>query len=85
MLSVREFELLPLTEQIAYIRADGQYLHYRIKGWCKINLYSLGSFYVEIWYLYNLKDIGLIRTYTKTACLDPYLLDLEVPDCLNDL
>ena len=79
MLSIKEFELLPLPDQMAHIQADGHYLHYRIKGWCKINLYWLGSFYVEVWYLYNLKDIGLIRTYPKATCLDPYLSDLHVP------
>lgn len=84
MLSVREFELLSLADQVAYIRADGHYLHYRIKGWCKINLYWLGNFYVEVWYLYNLQDIGLIRAFTKTTCLDPYLLDLTVPNCLTN-
>lgn len=79
MLSVKDFESLSLTEQMHCIGTDGHYLHYRIKGWCKINIYWLGSFYVEVWFLYNLKDVGLIRTYTKATCLDPYLTDLHVP------
>lgn len=79
MLSVKEFELLTLLEQVNCIRSEGHYLHCRIKGWCKINIYWLGNFYVEVWYLYNLKDIGLIRTYTKSTCLDPYLKDMHVP------
>ncbi|PSR53560.1 hypothetical protein AHMF7605_08485 [Adhaeribacter arboris] len=79
MLNVKSFESLPVTEQMQYIHSEGHYLHYRIKGWCKINIYWLGSFYAEVWFLYNLKDVGLIRTYTKATCLDPYLADLHVP------
>ncbi len=79
MIGVSDFELMSLSEKMQYIRQEGHYLHYRVKGWCKINIYWLGNFYAEVWFLYNLKDIGLIRTYTKATCLDPYLNDLQVP------
>ena len=79
MVGVSDFELMTLSDKMQLIRQEGHYLHYRIKGWCKINIYWLGSFYAEVWFLYNLKDIGLIRTYTKATCLDPYLHDLQVP------
>ena len=70
MLKLAEFKLLPIPERADYVLANGQYLHYRIKGWCKIDLYLLkggpgltNSFYAELWYYYDLKTIGLVRAF----------------------
>lgn len=71
-MSAEEFNQLPPHEQAELALEQGHYLHHRIKGWCKIDLYWLHSFYVEIWFLYDLKSIGLIRALTRYASLDPY-------------
>ncbi|MHA6249897.1 hypothetical protein ACXYMU_18320 [Pontibacter sp. CAU 1760] len=72
-MSAEEFnELLP-QQQADLVLAQGHYLHHRIKGWCKIDLYWLHDFYVELWFLYDLKSIGLVRALSDYRHLEPYL------------
>lgn len=80
-----EFQALPKEEQEAFVHEYGQYVHYRIKGWCMIHLYLVGAhgplreaFFVEVWYLYDLKSIGLIRSFTSTDCLEPFLQNIKL-------
>lgn len=73
MLAQEEFKTLRTEEQVAFLQAYGRYLHYRIKGWCKIDLYWFHSFYVEIWYLHDHDNIGLIRVLNNKPNLEPYL------------
>jgi hypothetical protein len=73
MLTASEFNALPLREQVGLVLEQGRYLHHIIRGWCKIDLYWFHNFYVEIWFLYDLKTIGLVRALTTKASLDPYL------------
>ncbi|WP_114779440.1 hypothetical protein [Botryobacter ruber] len=73
MMSATEFNDLPPSVQAALVLDEGRYLHHRIKGWCKIDLYWLYGFYVELWFLYDLKTIGLVRALTTPKALEPYL------------
>jgi len=73
MLAEEEFKILSTEEQEEVLRTYGHYMHYRIKGWCKIDLYWFHSFYVEVWYLHNLQTIGLIRVLSGKLSLEPYL------------
>ena len=85
MLKLDEFVGLPSAEKIAYVLAQGQYVHYRIKGWCKIDLYLLKcgpglnqSFYAELWYYYDLKTVGLVRTFENAPPLEPYVENIKI-------
>jgi len=85
MLKLEEFVGLPSAEKSAYVLAHGQYVHYRIKGWCKIDLYLLqygpaltDSFYAELWYYYNLKTVGLVRTFKTVPPLEPYTENIKL-------
>jgi DMSO/TMAO reductase YedYZ molybdopterin-dependent catalytic subunit len=78
-----DFQKLAKEEQVAYVQCSGRYVHYRIKGWCMIHLYLVGAegplkqaYFVELWYLYDLKSIGLIRSFKNTDSLDPYLQNI---------
>jgi hypothetical protein len=84
---VRQDEFLALSkeEQVEYVQEHGRYVHYRIKGWCMIHLYLVGAYspledayFVEVWYLYDLTTVGLVRSFTSTACLDPYLQNIKL-------
>lgn len=83
MVGQDEFQTLSKDEQAAYVQASGRYVHYRIKGWCMIHLYLVGAdgplknaYFVELWYLYDLKSIGMIRSFKSTDSLDPYLKNI---------
>jgi hypothetical protein len=73
MLAQEEFKILSTEEQVTFLQLYGRYLHYRIKGWCKIDLYWFHNFYVEIWYLHDRGNIGLIRVLNSKPNLEPYL------------
>ncbi len=83
MISAQEFNKLAPHHQAALVLDQGKYLHHRIRGWCKIDLYFLHDYYVELWFLYDLKSIGLVRALTTYTSLDPYMetikLKLPVP------
>ncbi|MCJ8164648.1 hypothetical protein MKJ04_07305 [Pontibacter sp. E15-1] len=72
------FNKLPPHEQAELVLTQGCYLHHRIKGWCKIDLYWMHDFYVELWFLYDLKSIGLVRALTDYTHLEPYLETIKL-------
>lgn len=85
MVQYDEFLTLSKEKQLACVHEHGRYMHYRIKGWCMIHLYLVGAcgplrhaYYVEVWYLYDLKTIGLIRTFSSATCLEPYLENIKL-------
>ncbi|TPE44307.1 hypothetical protein [Pontibacter mangrovi] len=77
-MSAKEFNELPPHLQATLALEQGHYLYHRIKGWCKIDLYWLHDFYVEIWFLYDLKSIGLVRALTTSRQLEPYLETIKL-------
>jgi hypothetical protein len=83
MLNLAELKALPQTEKEKYVLAYGQYLHYRVKGWCKIDLYLLKTdqqemYYAELWYYYDLKTVGLVRVLETAPNLEPYLENIKL-------
>ncbi len=85
MVGHEEFLTLTKEEQVGFVQEHGRYVHYRIKGWCMIHLYVVGAggplkeaYFVEVWYLYDLKTIGLVRSFAGTDCLDPYLQNIKL-------
>ncbi len=72
-LTAERFNELAPARQAELVQEQGRYLHHRIKGWCKIELYWLYDFYVELWVLYDLKSIGMVRALTHHTHLEPYL------------
>lgn len=82
-MSAEEFNQLPPHLQAASVLEEGHYLHHRIRGWCKIDLYWLHNFYVELWFLYDLKSIGLVRALTNYTSLDPYAETIKLKLAIN--
>ena len=83
MLSSAEFIKLTQAEKVEYVLAHGQYLHYRVKGWCKIDLYLLKislreMYYAELWYYYDLKNVGLVRLLENMPDLEPYVENIQI-------
>jgi hypothetical protein len=77
-MSAEEFNNLPPHLQVELALKHGHYLHHIIRGWCKIDLYWLYDFYIELWFLYDLKSIGLVRALTTHASLDPHLTNIKL-------
>ncbi|WP_162427290.1 hypothetical protein [Pontibacter pudoricolor] len=83
MISPEEFNELPPHLQAEIALTEGHYLHHRIRGWCKIDLYWLYDFYVELWFFYDLKSIGLVRALTTYHALDPYAETIKLKLSIN--
>ncbi|NEM97085.1 hypothetical protein [Pontibacter burrus] len=83
MISPEDFNNLPPHQQAELALSQGHYLHHRIRGWCKIDLYWLYDFYVEIWFLYDLKSVGLVRALTNYHSLDPYADTIRLKLSIN--
>ena len=84
-MKVKEFSQLPLTEQIKCVQGTGRYLHARLKGWCHISLYFMGTFYAEVWLLEHCGSIGMVRTFTSQEQLDPYLKTTSMDKLVQEL
>ena len=82
-MSAEDFNRLPPHLQAELALKQGHYLHHIIRGWCKIDLYWLYDFYVELWFLYDLKSIGLVRALTNNTSLDPYLQTIKLKLSIN--
>ena len=52
---------------------DGVYLSVRFEGDNTVQLYSLGSFYVEVYYSPGKNKILKVRPFKSTKPLEPYL------------
>ncbi|MDX5419851.1 MAG: hypothetical protein LPK09_11595 [Hymenobacteraceae bacterium] len=78
MFTLSEFNNLSPRQQARLVLEQGRYLHHIVRGWCKIDLYWFQNFYVEVWFLYDLKTIGLVRALTNKASLDPYLETIKL-------
>ncbi len=57
MLSKLELRFLNLTERAQYVSDYGQYVNSRRESSRKVNLYLLGSYYVEIIYHANSNQV----------------------------
>ena len=82
-MSAEDFNKLPPHLQAELALNNGHYIHHVIRGWCKIDLYWLYDFYVELWFLYDLKSIGLVRALTNNSSLDPYLNTIKLKLSIN--
>ncbi|MDX5347834.1 MAG: hypothetical protein LPK19_11365 [Hymenobacteraceae bacterium] len=78
MLGPDDIKKLQLPEQATHISTNGCYLHFRVQGWCKIDLYWMGSYYAEIWFLYDLKTVALVRILNEKPPLEPYLETIQL-------
>jgi len=73
MLTLYQYNLLPETERPALLWEDGVFLDLsRREDGFKILLYSLYSFYVEVWYREEGNEITRLRSFSSTSQLDVY-------------
>ena len=78
MMSLKEYESLPVDLQANYLWDNGRYLtSCRDHRYC-INLYSLHSYFVEVWYDTRLNHIHAITAFTNSRRLDSYLESVSV-------
>ncbi|KAF0198409.1 MAG: hypothetical protein FD166_1462 [Bacteroidetes bacterium] len=68
-----EFNALDIDSKVILLAKNGVYLLNRVEGNYLINLYTLYSFYVELWYINETEELETIKTFKNHSQLDPYL------------
>ena len=76
--TVAHFEELPFADQAAVVWQRGQPLAVRQLPEFRLHLYSVGRFYVEMWVCKRRYIVTLLRAFSDTDGLMPY-----VENCLD--
>jgi len=75
-----QFRSLSEYKQYEYIKRKGVFIAKRISTAYKFLLYQIDSFYVELKYNLFETKIEVIRCFSGTKDLDPYLGDISLPE-----
>jgi hypothetical protein len=79
---LQEFKYETKQTKKQLILDHGVYIANRIKDQYILLLYQLDSFYAEVYYDYEEKEIGYIRTFHSTDELKPYLRNIDISPLL---
>jgi hypothetical protein len=71
-LSHYAFRALPFEDQLVAVYEEGRWLARRYEEEDWINLYHLGSFFVEVYYDPEANRVHRTRTFTSRECLLDY-------------
>lgn len=71
------FDLLSIPQRMRLLDSNGKFLHRSEHVGYLINLYALGSMYVELWYHMGLKSITDIQI-VRYAELDKHLINIKL-------
>ena len=79
-MDLREFLELNMASRLREVEEKGVFLFYRTGATYRVDLFRLGSFYVEIW---NNTIHGIlmeVNAFSDESYLKPYLDQMSVPD-----
>ncbi|GAA3940243.1 hypothetical protein [Hymenobacter algoricola] len=74
------FRALSLEEQLPIIWQQGDFLAQRFEEEDCINLYHLGTFFVEVYYDPQANCVHRTRTFTSRECLMDYTAYVKLDD-----
>jgi hypothetical protein len=77
-MTVFEFQLLSLTDQLDLLYVHGVYIGKRRCGNQRIVLYQFEGYYVEVFYSKYRCYPERLRCFRSTVLLDPYLENMEL-------
>ena len=77
-MTLYEFNLLSFDHQLNCVWQQGTFLVTRRVGVFYLCLYALDSFYVEIRYSQDLRQITACRSFRSNIALEPYLEQIEL-------
>lgn len=83
-MTISDFSLLKLTDQLALLYADGVYLCKRKAGRTTVLLYQFQNVYVEIFYVKYRSIVHHIGYSSSTEILEPYLHLIPIGNILTD-
>lgn len=82
-MTISDFSLLKLTDQLAFLYEEGVYLSKRKSGKMTVLLYQFQTTYIEIFYTKYRRIVRNIRFSESPEILDPYLGSIEIRNLLD--
>ena len=82
-MTISDFSLLKLTDQLALLYAEGVYLCKRKTGKMTVLLFQFQNAYIEIFYTKYRRVVHHIRYSESTEILDPYLGSIAIGNLLT--
>jgi hypothetical protein len=79
-MTLYQFKALSAHKQYEYLKKRGVMIAQRISAAYKFLLYQIDSFYVELKYNFLETKIEVIKCFSDTKDLDPYLGDISLPE-----
>ena len=74
-MTLYEFMALSSPQQLSAVWQQGQFLASRQQGDQRVNLYTMGAFFVEVFYSPSSNEITRHRAFVTSQLLLPYLPD----------
>jgi hypothetical protein len=74
------FRALPFEDQLVVVYEEGRWLARRYEEEDWINLYHLGSFFVEVYYAPEANHVHRTRTFTSRESLMDYAVYVKLDD-----
>lgn len=73
MVTIYDFRVMPFAQKCDLVTYNGQYLAHRFLGECKVFLYSIEGFFIEVFYSPKYQKVLMINAFDQPIGLDPYL------------
>lgn len=80
----QHFSALSKLSQQEVVLKEGIFIADRLCGSFLVVLYQVDTFYVEIFYLRSNYTIFLLKSFTSTDLLEPYLQHIDVVELVNN-
>ncbi|MDB5264355.1 MAG: hypothetical protein JWQ14_3638 [Adhaeribacter sp.] len=77
-MNLNTFEKLPLEDRLQLVWDTGNQLGIRFGRKHNVCLYHLPDFFAEIWFDPEEKNVTMVRAFTSTLCLEPYLSHINI-------
>lgn len=82
-MTFQHFNALSSIAQQDLVYNEGVWLMERLTGSFLIVLYQIEGFYVEIYYLRSTYEVIVIKSFTNTDLLHPYLSKINVSELVG--
>ncbi len=85
IMTLYQFKSKHESEQTDIVDVKGELIAEREEKFCSVQLYQVGSFYVEVYRHNHFNVVTLVSSFKNTKQLDPYLKQINIEEILSSL
>lgn len=82
-MTLNTFLLHDHEQRDAFVRAKGLFIAVRKSVAYRICLFSIDNFYAEVWYRQADHEVEMVRAFTNTELLEPYLESIDFSELIS--